>query len=180
MVRLGSYRLRRWIVVLAALAMLSPACGSKRKRYLGQIMPLIEMNDAVDAKVAKLPKINAYKDPNYLQKLDSYIAQKQVLLSEMEAVEPPFLMSSTHPKLLQAMQNGIRYLQSEREKFMIAARKMQQTPPSQHRYDELGIIKEYQSQTSAYQANMREQLMKQQYERLYYDVKDALERAQKF
>jgi hypothetical protein len=44
----------------------------------------------------------------------------------------------------------------------------------------MDIIREYHSQAAAYQADMKEQLMKQQYEKLYYEVKDELERAKKF
>ena len=106
-------------------------------------------------------------------------ASKQALLSQMESVEPPFMMSTTHPKLLQARKNGIRYLQSEREKFIIAAEKMKQALAPKVR-DECEIIREYQSQTAAYHANIKEQLMKQQYRKLYDEVKGELERAAKF
>jgi hypothetical protein len=165
------------LLVLVAFALC--ACGGK-KRYLQQVMPLIEQNDAVDSHVAKLPRINAYKDPDYLTKLDSYIRAKESLRAEMELIEPPFLLSTTHTKLLQAMQNGIRYLYSEREKYVIAAAKIAKTAPRRAgEREEFGIIRDYQSQTAAAQANMKEQLMKQQYFRLYDEVKDELARAQR-
>jgi hypothetical protein len=131
----------------------------------------------VDVRVAELPKLNTFKDPDYLMKLDSYIAAKQAMLTRIEAVEPPFMLSATHAKLVQAMKNGIRYLQSEREKFVIAQENMPKTPTTGPAEDE--VIREYYSQTAAYQADMKEQLMKQQYERLYEEVKDELERARK-
>jgi hypothetical protein len=170
------------LLVLLVSATLLPACGSGRKKYLAQIMPLVEQNDQIDAEVAKLPKVNAFEDPDYLRKLDGYIGSKQAILNRMEAMEPPFLMATVHAKLVQAMKDGIRYLQSEREKFTIAEQKMSQMPapsPGQGS-EEMEIIRQYESQSAAYQANMREQLMKQQYEKLYDDVKDELERAKKF
>jgi hypothetical protein len=159
--------------------MLLPACGRGRKKYLQQVTSLIEQNDEIDAKFAGLPKVNPFADPNFLAKLDSYIASKNQLLNQVESMEAPFLLGTTHAKLVQAMKNGIRYFQSEREKFLIAAEKMSQMPSLDGR-DEFKIIQEYQAQTAAYQASMREQMMKQAYERLYYDVKDELERAAKF
>ena len=98
-------------------------------------------------------------------------------------MEPPFLMAGTHARLIQAMKNGIRFLQSEREKFTIAAAKMAKQYPMQNRIrgtEEDEIIRQYQSQTAAYQADMKEQLMKKQYKRLYDEVKDELERASRF
>ncbi len=90
-------------------------------------------------------------------------------------------MGTTHNKLEIALNNGIRYLRSEREKFVIAAEKMRKTVPKAPRgREEFEIIKEYQSQTAAYQANMKEQMMKKQYDRLYGDAKDELKRAAKF
>ena len=169
---------RRWILLLIVASMLLPACGRARKKYLAQIMPLIEQNDAIDAEFARLPKFNRLADPHFLSKIDSYIASKNMLLNQIEAVEPPMLLGTTHPKLIQAMKNGIRYLQSEREKYMIALDKMSQMPEQDGRI-EFEIIQEYQAQTAAYQASMKGQMMKQQYERLYYEVKDELERAQK-
>jgi hypothetical protein len=160
--------------------MLLAACGGPRRKYLEQVMPLVEKNDVVDSKVARLPKVNAFKYPDYLEKLDSYIAQKQALRAHMEIVEPPFLMATTHNRLLVAMNNGIRYLQAEREKFIVVAAKMQKMPAWQkgiHGSDEFDIIREYQSQTSAYQVDFREQMMKQQYEKLYGQVKTELARA---
>lgn len=168
-----------WILVLTASALLATGCGSGRKKYLAQVMPLIEQNDAIDARVAQLPKVNAFKHPDYLPKLDGYIASKQDILNQLNAMEPPFLMATTHARLLQAMENGIRYLQSEREKFIVAAERMAQMPPSEGTMED-ELIREYQSQTSAYLVDMREQLMKQQYEKLYGEVKDELERAKKF
>lgn len=172
-----------WVVSLVVLAMLSGACGSGRKKYLQQVLPCVEKNDQIDSRVAKLPKVNAYKDPNYIRKLDSYIAAKQTLLSQIQLVEPPFMMATMHNKLQIAMRNGIRYLQSEREKFIIAAEKMARAPKpgrGAHEREEDDIIRQYYSQTSAYQADVREQMMKQQYERLYEEVKDELRRAQRF
>ncbi len=169
----------RWMLVLTASALLVAGCGSGRKKYLAQVMPLIEQNDAIDVRVAQLPRVNAFKDPDYLTKLDSYIASKQNLRNQMKAMEPPFLMKTIHVRLLQAMENGIRYLQSEREKFMVAEERIAQMPPSEGTMED-ELIREYQSQTSAYLVDMREQLMKQQYEKLYGEVKDELERAKKF
>ena len=100
-------------------------------------------------------------------------------MTQIEALEPPFMLGTTHAKLVQAMKNGIRYLQSEREKFLIASEKMSQMPSKDGRI-EFEIIQEYHAQTAAYQASMRGQMMKQQYERLYYEVQDELERARKF
>jgi hypothetical protein len=108
---------------------------------------------------------------------------KQAILNQMQLVEPPFMMATTHNKLLIAMSNGIRYLQSEREKFIIAAEKMANAPQKQggvRGFDEDDIIRQYYSQTAAYQADVREQLMKQQYEKLYDEVKGELGRAEKF
>jgi hypothetical protein len=170
-----------WIACVVAAAILLCACGGGTKGYLKQVVPLVENNDAIDSRVAKLPKINAFKDPDYLEKLDGYIAQKQAIRAQIDTIEPPFMMATTHNQLLVAMNNGIRYLQSEREKFVIAARNMESAGAQALRgTDEFEIIREYQSQTAAYTADVREQLMKQQYERLYYDVKDELERAGKF
>ena len=135
---------------------------------------------AVDAKVAKLPTTNTFKDPEYLEKVDAYIAQKQSLWGQMQLIEPPFMQATVHNKLLIAMNNGIRYLQSEREKFVIAAEKMRKTVPKAPRgREEYEIIKEYQSQTASYQANIKEQMMKKQYDRLYWEAKDELERISK-
>jgi hypothetical protein len=155
-------------------------CGGKKKRYLEKVTMLVEQNDSVDARVAQLPKINAFQHPDYLPKLEGYISTKQKILRELEATEPPFLLATMHAKLIQAMKNGIRYLQSEREKFLIAAQQMAKNPPSSGEPLEMDIIREYHSQAAAYQADMKEQLMKQQYEKLYYEVKDELERAKKF
>jgi hypothetical protein len=182
MFKITCVRAGKWLFILGIMAVTLSACGRGRKKYLDTIMPLVERNDMIDSQVAKLPRINAYKDPDYLTKLDGYIATKKALLNQMEAEEPPFLMATTHSRLLIAMKNGIRYLESEREKFTIAAQKMEQTAPLQgsiHGSMEEDIIKQYQSQTAAYQANMKEQLMKQQYEKLYGEVKDELERASK-
>jgi hypothetical protein len=142
-------------------------------------MPLVEQNDTIDVRAARLPRVNAFKHPDYLPKLDGYIASKQGLLNQMRAMEPPFLMATTHARLLQAMENGIRYLQSEREKFIVAAERIAQLPPSEGTMEE-DLIREYQSQSAAYLVDMREQLMKQQYEKLYDEVKGELERAKKF
>lgn len=166
------------VVFLATILLVG--CGGKKKRYLEQVTLLVERNDSIDARVAKLPKVNAFEDPDYLTKLDADIAQKQAILGELESMDPPFLLATTHAKLVQAMKNGIRYLQSEREKFVIAAQKMSKNPPRPDEPPEMEIIREYQSQTAAYQANMKEQLMKQQYEKLYWEAKDELERAKKF
>ncbi|UCD59028.1 MAG: hypothetical protein JSV16_08005, partial [Candidatus Hydrogenedentota bacterium] len=106
MSRLVPDHARSWIVVLAALAILLPACGRGRKKYLEQVTPLVEQNDMIDARFAELPKVNAYKNPDYLPRLDGYIASKQALLNQMEAVQPPFLMTTTHAKLVQSMKNG--------------------------------------------------------------------------
>ena len=163
MTRFGFTRVGRFVIALAALAMLLNACGG-RKKYFDQIMLYVEKNDEVDSRVAKLPKVNAYKYPDYLRKLDSYITAKQTLLNQMQLVEPPFLLSSTHNKLLIAMRNGIRYLQSEREKFVIAAEKIETVPEwqgSPQGREEYDVIKQYYSQTSAYQADVREQMRKQ-------------------
>jgi hypothetical protein len=171
----------RWIAFVVAVSILVSACGGKRKRYFEQVTILIETNDKIDAKVAKLPKINAFRDPDYLEKLDSYIVQKENIRGTLQTLEPPFMLASTHNKLLIAMNNGIRYLYSEREKFIIADEKMKRTVPKAPRgREEYEIIKEYQSQTAAYQADAREQLMKKQYDRLYWEAKDELERAKKF
>ncbi|RJP17228.1 MAG: hypothetical protein C4520_17145 [Candidatus Abyssobacteria bacterium SURF_5] len=167
-------------LVLLITATLVSACGRQKKRYFAQVTPLLEQNEAVDGRVAKLPKINAFKDPDFLTKLDGYVSSKQKILTELETIKPPFLLSTTHAKLLQAMENGIRYLQSEREKFLIAAEKMSQNPASSGEPIEMEIIREYQAQSAAYQADMKEQLMKQQYQKLYYEAKDELERAKKF
>ena len=168
-------------MISTALCVLFSACGGKRKRYFENMARLVEMNDLVDSRVAKLPRTNAFKYPDYLPKLDGCISQKETIRGEMQIMEPPFLVSPTHEKMLVAMNNGIRYLKSEREKFMIAAEQMEKTAPRTHRgRDEFEIIREYQSQAASYQANMKEQLMKQQYERLYWDAKDELERAEKF
>lgn len=178
-----SVRVGRWLFVLAIAVMLAPACGGGRKKYLDTVLSLVEQNDRIDAKIAKLPKTNAYKDPDYLEKIDSSIGSKQALLGQLEIMEPPFLMAGTHARLIQAMKNGIRFLQSEREKFTIAAEKMAKQYPMQNQIrgtEEDDIIRQYQSQTAAYQADMKEQLMKKQYERLYGEVKDELERASKF
>jgi hypothetical protein len=175
------FRVETWIIYIAAVSMLIPACGGKRKKYFEEVTILIEMNDKVDANVAKLPRINAFKDPDYLEKLDRYIVQKENIRGKMEVLEPPFMLESTHKKLLVAMNNGIRYLYSEREKFLIAEEKMKKTVPKAPRErEEFEIIREYQSQTAAFEANAREQLMKRQYDRLYWDAKDELERAKKF
>jgi hypothetical protein len=175
------FRVGKWIVCIVALSVLAPACGGKRKRYFEQVAILVEMNDKIDAKAAKLPKINAFKDPDYLEKLDGYIVQKENIRGKMEVLEPPFMLASTHKKLLIAMNNSIRYLYSEREKFIIAEEKMKKTvPKAPGGRDEFEIIKEYQSQTAAFQADAKEQLMKKQYDRLYWDAKDELERAKKF
>lgn len=175
MARISKYL--RWIFFLMVLALMLSSCGSQRKKYLSQVTPIVEQNDMLDARVAELPKVNAFKDSDYLMKLDSYIAAKKAMLTRIEALEPPFMLSATHTKLIQAMNNGIRYLQSEREKFVIAQEQMSKTPTSGRTEDE--IIQEYYSQTAAYQADMKEQLMKQQYERLYEEVKDELERARR-
>ena len=169
------------IVCVAALCVLFSACGGKRKAYFERVSALVEMNDQVDAKVAQLPTMNAFKDPDYLEKLDGHIASKEAIRGQMQLLEPPFTASSTHNKLLVAMNNGIRYLLSEREKFVLAAAKMERTIPKAPRgREEFEIIREYQSQTAAYQANLKEQMMKKQYDRLYWDAKDELERAKKF
>ena len=176
-------RAGKWFLILAIAAMLLSACGGGRKKYLDTVLSLVEQNDRIDSKVAKLPKTNAYKDPDYLEKSDSYIGSKQALLGQLEIMEPPFLMAGTHARLIQAMKNGIRFLQSEREKFTIAAEKMAKQYPMQNYIkgtEEDEIIRQYQSQTAAYQADMKEQLMKKQYERLYDEVKDELERASRF
>lgn len=165
-----------FLILIAALMLLG--CGAK-KRYLEQVNMLVEQNDSIDTRVSKLPKVNAFKDPEYFPKLESCISSKQRILSELEAIKPPFLLATMHAKLIQAMKNGIRYLQSEREKFLIAAKQMEQNPPSPDEQPEMEVIREYQSQAAAYQADMKEQLMKQQYEKLYYEVKDELERANK-
>jgi hypothetical protein len=181
MSRANVLRIGKWVACAVAVSVLISACGGKRKRFFEQVTILVETNDKIDAKVAKLPKINAFKDPDYLQKLDSYIVQKETIRGTMEALEPPFMLASTHNKLLIAMNNGIRYLYSEREKFIIAEEKMKRTVPKAPRgREEFEIIKEYQSQTAAYQARPKEQLMKKQYERLYWEAKDELERAKKF
>ena len=169
----------RYGCVLLLAALMITGCG-KKKRYLERAQILIEQNDTVDARVAQLPKINAYEDPDYLRKLDGYIATKQQIQRELETLEPTFLLSTTHAKLVQAMKNGIRYLQSEREKYLIAAEKISKNPPSAGDSLEMDIIRDYQSQSAAYQADFKEQLMKQQYEKLYWDAKDELERAAKF
>ena len=181
MSRVNIFRIGRWIACAAAVLVLISACGGKRKRYFEQVTILVETNDNVDVQVAKLPTINAFKYPDYLQKLDGYIVQKENIRGKMHALEPPFLVASTHNKLLIAMNNGIRYLYSEREKFIIAEEKMKRTVPKAPRgREEFEIIKEYQSQTAAFQASAREQLMKKQYDRLYWEAKDELERAKKF
>jgi hypothetical protein len=183
MTRIGFARAGRFFVALIALALLLSACGGKRKRYIDQITIFMTKNEEIDSRVAKLPRVNAYKYPDYLPKLDSYIAGKQTLLSQIELIEPPFLLSTTHNKLIIAMKNGIRYLQSEREKFIIAAEKIKSVPEwqgSAHGREEYDIIKQYYSQTSAYQADIKEQMMKQQYERLYDEVREELGRAAKF
>jgi hypothetical protein len=172
-------RNRNLLLMFLIFLLLLPSCGSGRKKYLAEVMPLVEQNDAIDARVAQLPRVNAFQDPDYLTKLDSYIASKQAILNHFETMQPPFLMATTHAKLVQAMKNGVRYLQSEREKFMIAREKMSKLPPAQDS-DEFDVIREYQSQTAAYQADMMEQLMKQQYEKLYGEVREELERAGKF
>ncbi len=170
----------KWMVCVIALSLLFSGCGAKKK-YLDQVMALVERNDQVDAKVAQLPKMNAFKDPDYLRKLDGYITQKEMIRGQALALEPPFLMKATHNKLEIALNNGIRYLRSEREKFVIAAEKMRKTVPKAPRgREEFEIIREYQSQTAAYQVSMKEQMMKKQYDRLYWDAKDELERAAKF
>jgi len=182
MTRFGYTRIGGLVIMLAVVAMFLNACGG-RKKYFDQIMLFVEKNDEIDARVAELPKVNAYKHPDYLKRLDSYITAKQTLLNQMQLVEPPFLLSSTHNKLLIAMRNGIRYLQSEREKFVIAAEKIASVPEwqgGQHGREEYDIIKQYYSQTSAYQADIKEQMMKKQYEKLYEEAKDELERARKF
>ncbi len=180
MFRSGLARTGKWIVFLGALSILLSSCGGKRKKYFEQVMPLVEMNDAIDARVARLPKMNVYKDPNYLQKLEGYIAQKEAIRGQMETMEPPFLVASTHSKLLVAMNNGIRYLRSERKKFLVAGQNMQKTVPrAMGDREEFEIIREYQSQAAGYQVSMKEQMMKKQYERLYYEAKDELERAGK-
>jgi hypothetical protein len=182
MTRFHLPRAGRWALMLIVLALLMGGCAGKRRRYVEQIMVYVEKNDEIDSRVAQLPKVNAYKDPDYLQKLDSYIKGKQVLMTQMESVEPPFLMSTTHNKLLIAMRNGIRYLQSERQKFLTAAKKMATMPKkrgSSQGREEFEIINEYYSQTSAYQADFREEMMKQQYERLYEQAKEELRRAQR-
>jgi len=179
MLRTSSHSAKRWILTLIITAMLLPACGGGRKKYLERVLPLIEQNDAIDAKFRELPKFNPLADPDFLSKLDSYIVSKRMLLNQIEATEAPMFLGTTHAKLVQAMKNGVRYLESEREKHMIALEKMSEMPDQDGRI-EFEIIQEYQSQTAAYQASMKEQMMKQQYEKLYYDVKDELERAQKF
>jgi hypothetical protein len=171
----------KWVILLLMMLTFLPGCGRGRKKYIEQVMPIVEQNDAVDTRFSQLPRINAFQDPDYLQKLDGYISEKQVLLGQLEATQPPFLMATTHAKLVQTMKNGIRYFQSEREKFVIAAHKeAQMPPPVPQGSEEMEIIREYQSQTAAYQADMREQLMKQQYEKLYDEVRGELERAKKF
>ena len=180
--RFAFARVATFVIALATLAMLLNSCGG-RKRYFDQMTSYVEKNDEIDSRVAKLPRVNAYKHPDYLQKLDSYIAAKQTILSQMQLVEPPFLLSSTHNKLLIAMRNGIRYLQSERQKFIIAAEKIKTVPEwqgSAQGREEYDVIKEYYSQSSAYQADFREEMMKQQYEKLYEEAKDELARARKF
>ncbi len=181
MFRSNLVRKGKWIVSLAAVAAMLCACGGGRKKYLEQVMPLVERNDAVDMRVGKLPKINQYKYPDYLQKLDGYIAQKEAIRGQMEIIEPPFMIATTHNKLLIAMNNGIRYLKSERKKFIVAVESMEKTAPQALRgREEFEIIREYQSQTAAYQVSMKEQMMKKQYKKLYYEVKDELERVGKF
>ncbi|NQU08522.1 MAG: hypothetical protein HQ583_08170 [Candidatus Abyssubacteria bacterium] len=173
----------KWMVCLAAVSMALAASGCSNRKYLDQVMPLVEKNDQVDTRVAKLPKVNPFKHPDYLTKIDGYIATKQAIYAQLELIEPPFMMATTHNRLLVAMRNGIRYLQSEREKFSIAAEKIKTVPPAGRIVqgsEEMEVIREYYSQTSAYQASMREQMMKQQYEKLYYQVKDELERASRF
>ncbi len=175
------YRRPITLLLIAAFAAASAAgCSGAKKKYLAQVTVLLEQNDAIDARVAQLPKVNAFKDPEYRNKLDGYIASKQNILRQLEAMEPPLLISTTHAKLVQAMKNGIRYLQSEREKFDIAAKKMAENPPREGEPQEMEIIREYQSQSAAYQASMREQLMKQQYQNLYFEAKDEFEQAKKF
>lgn len=183
MIRSHFHRAGKWTICLAAVSMALAASGCSNTKYLDQVMPLVEKNDQVDARVAKLPKVNAFKDPEYSTKIDGYIATKQAIYAQLEFIEPPFMMATTHNRLLVAMRNGIRYLQSEREKFIIAAEKIKTTPPAGRIVqgsNEMEIIREYYSQTSAYQVDMREQMMKQQYEKLYYQVKDELERAGRF
>jgi hypothetical protein len=180
MERRFSLRITGYVLVVLCGAAVMAGCGGKRKNYLNQVTLLVEQNDSVDARVERLPKVNAFKDPDYLSKLDGCIATKQTILRELEALKPPFLLATLHAKLIQAMKNGIRYLQSEREKFLIASQKMAKNPPPPDESPEMEIIREYQSQSAAYQADMREQLMKQQYEKLYYEAIDELERAKKF
>lgn len=184
MIRSHFRRTAKWMVCLAAVSMALAASGCSNRKYLDHVMPLVEKNDQVDARAAKLPKVNPFKHPDYLTKLDGYIATKQAIYAQLELIKPPFMMATTHNRLLVAMRNGIRYLQSEREKFVIAAEKIRTTPPAIDKWtqgsDEMEIIREYYSQTAAYQVNMKEQMMKQQYEKLYYEVKDELERASRF
>lgn len=183
MIRSHFRRIAKWMVCLAVVSMAFAASGCSNRKYLDQVMPLVEKNDQVDARAAKLPKVNAFKDKIFLTKIDGYIATKQAIYAQLELMEPPFMMATTHNRLLVAMRNGIRYLQSEREKFIIAAEKIKTVPPAGKMVqgsEEMQVIREYYSQTAAYQVNMREQMMKQQYEKLYYEVKDELERASKF
>ncbi len=44
-----------WIACVVAVALLLCACGGGTKGYLKQVMPLVERNDAIDSRVAKLP-----------------------------------------------------------------------------------------------------------------------------
>lgn len=167
------------VACFVALSMLLSACGAKRK-YFEEVMMHVERNDQIDARVAKLPKMNAFKDPDYLRKLDGYIEQKEMIRAQVLIMEPPFLMKATHNKLEIALNNGIRYLYSEREKFVIAAEKIKRTTPKTPGREEFEIIREYQSQTAAYQTSMKEQMMKKQYDKLYWEVKDELKRGAKF
>ena len=54
------------------------------------------------------------------------------------------------------------------------------TPKTPGGREEFEIIREYQSQTAAYQTSMKEQMMKKQYDKLYWEVKDELKRGAKF
>lgn len=164
--------------LLGLLALLLAAGCGRAAAFDDFARDICRRNDAVDAEARKLPRQDILADAAYLEKVDALVRDKMRLKAEVDAAQPPFSRSELRSKLSIALNNSIRYLRALRAQYEIARQEMDvvqdQGPENPHALGAEEAIQQVIGQRSILRVDPREVLMKQQYDKLYGEVRAEL------
>ena len=174
-----THRGRRAPVALLLLAIVVAGCG-RIAAYDEWARNVCERNDAIDQRAKRiLPRKDILADVQFVEKVDELVAAKTQLKDEVDAHQPPFSRAALRSKMSVALNNSIRYLRSLKAQYQVGQKEMaavKDHDAARGRLDATvdDTIQELIGQRAAYRTDPREIMMKQQYDKLYAEVRAEL------